>query len=297
LIAAGCVVATIEIPSALAGGFFMLVGSGIHFWSKAILEQNRRLTTAGPYRWTRNPFYLGNLLIDLGLCFVIGHLWLAIIFLPIWIFSYHQTIAREEQRLLSLFPDEFPRYREAVPRLIPTGRRLDVEHASGVFSLSNDALAKGSEYARLLGIWLAPGVIWAAEHLRSEKFALFESQNSETLALLLFLPVAWICKLAVAETFRRPQTALLPFSSQPVLQHGMTLTLFGLAYVTGPSWLMNLPILWGLLTVLDGLGESRAGREEVRARILWPYFPAIATGAVLGALCVALLVHRAVVAG
>ena len=63
----GCVVATVSYPAAMVGGLLMLAGSGVHLWSKGCLQQNLRLTTAGPYRWTRNPFYLANLLIDLGL--------------------------------------------------------------------------------------------------------------------------------------------------------------------------------------------------------------------------------------
>ena len=272
----------------------MLVGSGVHFWSKGILEQNRRLTTAGPYRWTRNPFYFANLLIDLGLCFVIGTLWVAVVFLPIWIYAYRETIVREEQRLLSLFPNEFPRYREAVPRLIPTGRRLDAEYARGVFSLSNEALAKGSEYGRLIGIWLAPGAIFAAATLRSLRLEIFEPEHARTLAVLLSLPVAWVFKLAVAESFRRPQTALLPFASQLVLQLCMTLVLLGMAAIVGQPWALNVPLLWAGLLVLDRLSASRLDRDATSARTLWRFFVPIGAGGILISICVTMMVHRTI---
>lgn len=270
----------------------MLVGSGVHFWSKGILEQNRRLTTAGPYRWTRNPFYLANLLIDLGLCFVIGKFWVALVFLPIWIYVYRETIAREEKRLFSLFPDEFSRYREAVPRLIPTGRRLDAAYASGTFSLSNDALAKGSEYGRLLGIGLAPGAIWAASVLRHEGLTIFEAEHATALAILLLLPVAWVLKLAVAESFRRPQTALLPLAGQAVHQMSMTLVLVGAAVFVGQPWALNGALLWIALMAVDRSSRLRLERDDTSPRTLWRYFRPVAVGGILLSLCVAMMVRR-----
>ncbi len=271
----------------------MLAGSGLHFWSKGILEQNLRLITAGPYRWTRNPFYLANLLIDLGLCFVIGRFWVGFVFLPIWVYAYHETIGREEQRLLSLFPDEFSRYREAVPRLLPTGRRLDVAHACGHFSLSNDALAKGSEYARLLGVWLAPAAVWAAAILRSERLAVFEPSQATTLAILLSIPVAWVFKLGLAERFRRPQIRLLPFAGRPWSRAGTALMLIAVALVAGQPWFWNGPLLWVGLMALDR--PTRTGLEAGGAsgrRALWRYFSPIAVAGLLISVCVAAMVHR-----
>ena len=108
LVAVGVVFGVVGHSSAIAGVLLLVIGSGLHLWSRGCLEPNLRLTTAGPYRWTRNPFYLANLLIDVGLCFVIGRWWIALLFLPIWWLSYRETILREEARLLALFPEEFP---------------------------------------------------------------------------------------------------------------------------------------------------------------------------------------------
>lgn len=292
LIVVGCVVAAVDLVSASIGGALMLAGSVLHFWSKGILEQNRRLITAGPYRWTRNPFYLANLLIDLGLCFVIGRWWLAMIFLPIWIVSYRETIGREERHLGRLFSDEFPDYREAVPKLIPTGRRLAAEQARGVFSLANHALSKGSEYARLIGIWLGPGAIWAAESLRREGLALFETSNAISLAWLALLPVLWVVKLGMAERFRRPQTALLPFDSKPGLRTGVMLGLCAMVYLLGQPWAINLPILWGLLWALDHSSRSRTSKSGQPTRPLWRFLPAIAAVCILAAVSLAIITDR-----
>ena len=293
LIAFGCVVASVGFPGAMIGGLLLVAGSGLHFWSKGCLEQNLRLTYAGPYRWTRNPFYLANLLIDLGLCFVIGRSWVAVLYLPLWWFSYRETISREEARLLTLFPDTFPDYLKSVPMLIPSGRRLPRDRAEGHFDWKNDGLVRGGEYARLLGIWLAPATIWAGELLRHERMAVFDEANSIALGLLAILLCAWVVKLALAETFRRPETALLPFASQPILRHGVTVVLVACGVFFGSLWAASLPGLWLLLLALDRLGESRLDRNDQAERRRWRYFPVIAIGSIGIYTLVAVLIHSA----
>ena len=276
LIAVGCVVANVGPQGALVGGGLLLGGSVLHLWSRGCLEQNRNLTTVGPYRWTRNPFYLANLLIDIGLCFIIGRGWVAAIFLPIWWLAYRETMKREETRLLELFPEAYSDYRRSVPRLIPTGRRLPAEHGRGRFSWKNPALAQGAEYARLMGVFLAPGLIWAGQILRHEGLGIFEDSNSTLLGLIVFLPCAWVVKLALAERFRRPETALLPFGSTPLLRHGVTVLLLGAAIFFGRPWAASLPALWCGLIALDRWGRARIAPANPSKRTDWQYFPRIA---------------------
>lgn len=291
LIAVGCAVGTLDLRASAIGGFLILTGSALHFWSKGCLEQNRRLTTAGPYRWTRNPFYLANLLIDVGLCCVIGRWWVPVLFLPIWWICYRETIEREEARLLELFPAEFPDYVRSVPAMIPTGRRLPRDRAQGHFSWQNDALARGSEYARLLGVGLAPGAIWAGELLRRERMSVFAEQNSLALGMLALLLSAWVVKLALAETFRRPATALLPFFSPLMLRLGISVVLVSTAIYFRSLWAVSLPATWCWLMALDRLGESRVDQADIGNGRAWRYFPAIASGSLVTFTCVAALVR------
>ena len=120
LLAVGCVLGA---PSAVGlglGGALILLGAFLHLWSKGCLEQNRRLITAGLHRYVRIPS-LSNALIDGGMCLVIGVAWIGLPFALLWS-AYRNTIEGEEQTLGSLFPDEYPRYKAAVPRLFPNGR-------------------------------------------------------------------------------------------------------------------------------------------------------------------------------
>lgn len=291
LIAVGCVVSTVQFSAVAIGGLLLVAGVGLHVWSKGCLEQNLRLTTAGPYRWTRNPFYLANFLIDTGLCFVIGQWWLAAIYFPVWWVSYRETIAREEARLVELFPDAFPAYRSAVPALIPTGRGLPREAGAGRFSLDNPALARGAEYARVVGVGLSVGMLWASEWIREVRLGLFESRHSTTLALVVFLVVGWVVKLALAETFRRPETTLLPFGERPSLRFAVMGILLGLAIVEARPWAFGLPASWAVLWWLDRVGASRPGLETPGERVRWRYFPAIAAGSLGAFVCLALVVR------
>jgi len=267
LVAVGCLVGHVTLPAAAWGGLLIALGGGLHGWSKGCLTQNRRLTTAGPYRFTRNPFYLANLLIDLGLCLVIGRLWLAALFVVLWAIAYRDTIAREEERLAELFGDEYERYRARVPRFWPTPRPLPRALAQGGFSLDNDGLARGAEYARLLGIAISPWAIAAAARLRREQLALLDDAHGLSLAFVLMLPALWIVKLALAETFRRPQTALLPWLGSRTALRALAIGLgiIALALATHMPWLAVWPGLFCALAALDLLGDRRAGSTHRRS--------------------------------
>jgi hypothetical protein len=287
-------VGQVSFPAAALGGVSIGLGAALHLWSKGCLEQNRRLTRAGPYRFTRNPFYLANGLVDLGLCWVIGSPWLAMIYWPIWWLSYRETILREEVRLAALFPDAYPAYRAAVPRLLPTGRGLTSGEASGRFDVDNPALARGAEYARVLGIVIQPGAIWAAEVLRVEGLAVLEPGREWLLAGILMVPAAWILKLALAETFRRPATRLLPGIPMP----GRWIVVMGLLSIVISSSLGALPrlsvaaALWLGSVLLDGYGDRRGRGRGTEGRGGWAYFPAALVGTLVSVIGLWLMIGR-----
>jgi protein-S-isoprenylcysteine O-methyltransferase Ste14 len=80
------------------------------------------LCTSGPYSRTRNPLYLGNMIIYLGIVLVAGGEYVfileGIVFLY-FTFQYMMIISLEEETLKKLFGDEYISYMENVPRLFP----------------------------------------------------------------------------------------------------------------------------------------------------------------------------------
>lgn len=77
------------------------------------------LNTAGPYALTRNPLYLGNLCITLGLAAAAHDPWLLLLAAVLFGLQYRAIIAAEEDFLRSRFGAEFDAYCARVPRFWP----------------------------------------------------------------------------------------------------------------------------------------------------------------------------------
>ena len=80
------------------------------------------LCTSGPYAHIRNPLYLGNMVIYMGVTFIAGgvFMWefLGIVFIYFTI-QYVMIISLEEETLSDLFGAEYDQYKINVPRFIP----------------------------------------------------------------------------------------------------------------------------------------------------------------------------------
>lgn len=80
------------------------------------------LCTSGPYARTRNPLYLGNMIIYSGITFIAGGPYLEkLLFMVLlyFTFQYSMIISLEEQTLKNLFPNDYKNYMVNVPRLFP----------------------------------------------------------------------------------------------------------------------------------------------------------------------------------
>ena len=84
----------------------------------AAVRASRCLVTAGPYRFTRNPMYLGHLIFLAGLAvtfrsyfavaLVVGH--------AVW---FHRRVIADEARLTARFGAEYTDYMRRVKRWVP----------------------------------------------------------------------------------------------------------------------------------------------------------------------------------
>lgn len=103
----------------VAGGLLTAAGASLRAWSAGHIAKDRRLATSGPYAHTRNPLYLGSLLIGVGVT-VAGGRWIFVaLFLAFFLVVYLRTMGAEERILEREFGDAYRRYRERVPRLVP----------------------------------------------------------------------------------------------------------------------------------------------------------------------------------
>jgi len=82
------------------------------------------LVISGIYHHSRNPMYVGNILIGVGLA-IASNSWIAIaLTVPLVMFAYAAIIAAEEKFLSSKFGPAFDAYRNDVPRWLPRIRGL-----------------------------------------------------------------------------------------------------------------------------------------------------------------------------
>lgn len=133
-------------PEMIAGGSLLIAaGLAVRAIASGQLRKNEDLATSGPYSYTRNPLYLGSILIGTGFALAARSLWiwglLAVMFTAI----YAPVIRSEEAFLRLQFPD-FELYCQRVPRLAPrwSGESLTANFSSALY-------LKHREYNALIG--------------------------------------------------------------------------------------------------------------------------------------------------
>jgi len=102
------------------------VGSFLALWSVQTLSQagvnadphqpTSTIVVEGPYRWTRNPIYLGFTLIYLGITALINSLWSLLLLPGTLLVMQRGVINREERYLEHKFGNTYRMYQARVPR-------------------------------------------------------------------------------------------------------------------------------------------------------------------------------------
>jgi protein-S-isoprenylcysteine O-methyltransferase Ste14 len=124
-----------------------LAGLALRGWAAGCLAKNQRLASGGPYAHTRNPLYLGTLLVAAGLAIAARSPWLALLFAAIFLFVYLPVIQLEEQHLRQIFP-EYKVYAIQVPALWP---RLAAAPLTGGAPFRWSLYRKNQEYQAAMG--------------------------------------------------------------------------------------------------------------------------------------------------
>jgi len=132
--------------SLLAGALLLLPGLLLRGLASGHVQKNERLATSGPYAYTRNPLYLGSLILAAGFAVAARSWWIVAIMVVIFIVIYIPVIAAEERFLRQTFP-EYEDYSRLVPRLRP--RLTPFPGPQGSFSPA--LYWKHREYKALLG--------------------------------------------------------------------------------------------------------------------------------------------------
>lgn len=146
------------LPAAVACSLaLVLPGLWLRGYAAGYVKKNRELTMTGPYAHTRNPLYLGSILIAAGFAVALLSWAVALVLALGFAFIYIPVIASEERFLRATFPG-FDAYCQAVPRLVPRLTAGKVASAAGAATpgepaagFSLDRYLKHREYNAAIG--------------------------------------------------------------------------------------------------------------------------------------------------
>ena len=140
------------VPAAVAWSLLLVLpGLWLRAYAAGYVKKNRELTQTGPYAHTRNPLYLGSMLMAFGFAVALLSWPVAVVLAIMFAVIYIPVIASEERFLRATFP-EFSDYCRRVPRLIPRltpSNPSRKEAAHGAFAMS--LYLKHREYNAAIG--------------------------------------------------------------------------------------------------------------------------------------------------
>lgn len=136
-----------NVLSVIIGLIFVLIGEAIRIWANGWVGSETRATAnvgaskliiSGPYAYVRNPLYIGNIFIYLGLGIMSNALfpYFHILALAFFIFQYSLIIKEEEKFLLNKFGQQYQKYLSNVKRFIPSFKKYnDSDNSQPTFDL------------------------------------------------------------------------------------------------------------------------------------------------------------------
>jgi protein-S-isoprenylcysteine O-methyltransferase Ste14 len=152
----------------------VLLGEFLRIWGVAYAGALTRVTgsvgapalvISGPFAFVRNPLYLGNMLIYIGIGVMANALapWLALVVIVYFGLQYLAIAMLEEEFLAREFSDSYAQYRNHVARFLPRIRPYVREDFTKQSASWKEALASERRtFQALAGIALLLVVIWLA---------------------------------------------------------------------------------------------------------------------------------------
>jgi protein-S-isoprenylcysteine O-methyltransferase Ste14 len=104
----------------VTGGGIAVLGLFLRAIASGYLDKGHALATSGPYRYTRNPLYLGSSLMGLGFAIAAASWPLGLAFAVFFAVIYLPVMRREENDLQRQYGDEYDQYTRTVPLFFPT---------------------------------------------------------------------------------------------------------------------------------------------------------------------------------
>jgi protein-S-isoprenylcysteine O-methyltransferase Ste14 len=166
----------------------ILAGLAVRFWASGYITKSHRLTTSGPYAYMRNPLYVGNLLLGIGIVLVANNVWLFLIYLVAFYFFYSGTIREEEAVLSEKFGAAFKEYIDNVPVFFPTGKRYTKGEQK---TFEGKQSFKNGEFIRIFGFLLLPPFFYLWQSLVVHKGPFDAGDGKALTVFLVFFALMW----------------------------------------------------------------------------------------------------------
>ena len=196
----------------LVGSVLAALGLLVRFWANGYVGHRKvnstqqwrgdakigQLITAGPYRYVRHPLYLGAFLIGVGMCLIVGNLWVAAVALVFFLVVYRRKMAQEETLLRDELGTTYLVYHAAVPQWLPMWSRYPTRQGQW----SWQGIHASREWKTI--IWVLVMVI--ALYLREEALQerdLFSAENRPKHLLLLGIAIVLMLTDGIVELLRR----------------------------------------------------------------------------------------------
>lgn len=145
---------------ALAGALFRLFVIGFAYIKRGGKEGRvyaDNLVTEGIYAHVRNPMYIGNFFIIVGISLIYGSPWVYIFVIPFFSYVYLSIVVAEENYLLKHFGPSYEAYCKQVNRFIPNFSGLK----DTLKQLSYDWMkALRKDYGTFLGVLVGCHITW-----------------------------------------------------------------------------------------------------------------------------------------
>lgn len=173
------------VALALLGQTVRLITIGfdyIHRGGKGGQVYAGRLVRGGAYGLTRNPMYVGNAFIAIGMTMQFGSPLAYLVIIPFFLFVYRAIVAAEESYLREKFGAEYKDYEKSVNRYLPTLARFGEAFAGVRFdwrkSIKKDL---GTVVGLTIGLILIP--VWRAYFLYGREATEFVVMRTLSLSL------------------------------------------------------------------------------------------------------------------
>jgi len=154
---AGLLLARPTAVSYTVGLMVAAVGEIGRVWAAGYLVKWKGLTRNGPYAWTRNPLYLGSLIVGIGFAVATARWELGLLLVVFLLLVYVPVIKTEAARLAETYPEAYAEYAREVPLFLP---RPPKKTAANEDSFSWQRVLENREHVTLLGWFGTALLLW-----------------------------------------------------------------------------------------------------------------------------------------